>query len=681
MKTILACAVALFATCMVFGQNLVLNPSFENVTQEPTVSCQFQYMQDWINPSNGTCGNFNEGTPDIFSYNSTGNSQMPNTFMGSLAPHSGTKVVGFGMYVQDIADYREYIMSRLTSPLVVGQKYLVKLWIRNSNPPTYIFHSNSIQVAFTSNALTQTGDDLIPNITPQLSIDSVVRDTTWRLFHFLYTPTQPYQYMTIGNFRNDANTIKEQFGVNNGTNRRYAYYFFDDISVETYKPMLTLSDTNACIGRPVSITAGNSITGEYHWFVPGSNTYIDNDSILNVNVTQGATYIVTDGFYNDTIVINGLTVGPNSILGPDTSFCSSSPYILNATQPGSTYQWSNGATTPFIATTTAGMYSVTVTGANGCPVADSIYLAIALPLTATFQVTQPSCGNNNGVLTCLGINGFAPINVQWNTGGNNIGSTYQVSNLGAGTYYFNAIDAIGCTIDTSFVLVNTTGTGSVAVSSSADTICGGGAATICAPSGFVSYQWNNGATTQCISTRQAGNYYVTVTDGGNCTASSLGQSLYAYPLPPVSVTVNGDTMTAYNGITYQWYFNGEVIAGATGSQYVATQNGTYAVVITDDNGCGASSNGISMVRTDIGILVERDIVVYPNPNANGTWYVQLANDMFDAQAQVYDYSGKLVYDAVLMDNTNTISFDAASGVYVLKVKTGSNTITKKLIKL
>lgn len=681
MKIILANVVALFATCMAFGQNLVLNPSFENVTQEPNVGCEFQYMQDWMNPANGTCGNYNEGTPDIFSYTSTGGSQMPNTFMGKLAPHSGTKVVGFGMYVQDIANYREYIMSRLTSPLVVGQKYLVKLWIRNSNPPTYIFHSNSIQVAFTSNALTQTGDDLIPNITPQLSIDSVIRDTTWRMFHFLYTPTQPYQYMTIGNFRDDANTIKEQFGVNNGTNRRYAYYFFDDISVETYKPMLTLSDTNACIGRPVSITAANSISGQYHWFVPGSNTYIDNDSILNVNVTQGATYIVTDGYYNDTIVINGLTTGPSSILGPDTSFCSSSPYVLNATQPGSTYQWSNGATTPFIATTAAGMYSVTVTGANGCPVADSIYLAIAPPLTATFSIAQPSCGNSNGTLTCVSINGFAPFNVQWNFGGNNIANTYQAANLGAGTYYFNAIDAIGCTIDTSFTLVNTSGVGTVATTNTQDTICAGSTTTICAPAGFTSYQWSNGETTQCITTRMTGTHYVTVTDAGNCTASSVGQAVYAHPLPPVSVTINGDTMTAINGVTYQWYFNGEAIVGATGNQYIATQNGNYAVVITDNNGCGASSNSINMTRTDIGIAVERDITVYPNPNANGTWFIQLGNDMFGAQAEVYEYSGKLVYDAVLTNNINTVSFDAASGVYVLKIKTCSNTITKKLIKL
>lgn len=435
------------------------------------------------------------------------------------------------------------------------------------------------------------------------------------------------------------------------------------------------SDTILCNGQSMTLTAPAGAS--YRW---------SNDSITStINISSAGTYSVTVTEFGGCTITGGMIVSTGNtngvFLGPDTSFCSSSPYILNATQPGSTYQWSNGATTPFIATTTAGMYSVTVTGANGCPVADSIYLAIAPPLTATFQVTQPSCGNNNGVLTCLGINGFAPINVQWNTGGNNIGSTYQVSNLSAGTYYFNAIDAIGCTIDTSFVLVNTVGAGTVSISSSADTICGGGVATICAPSGFTSYQWNNGETTQCITTRIAGSYYVTVTDAGNCTASSVVQAIYAHPLPPVSVTINVDTMTAYNGVTYQWYFNGEAIAGATGSQYVATQNGNYAVVITDVNGCGASSNTIGMVRTDMGITIERDIVVYPNPNANGTWYVQLSNDMFGANAEVYDYSGKLVYDAALLNNINPISFDAASGIYVLKLTTGSNTITKKLIKL
>lgn len=403
-----------------------------------------------------------------------------------------------------------------------------------------------------------------------------------------------------------------------------------------------------------------------------------------INVTQPGVYWAVAsnscGTRRDSIVITqGVTPVVN--LGNDTSQCGNQPFTLNVAQANATYNWSTGASSSSISATTSGIYSVTVTDVSGCSATDTINLDLSSTLIGNFQITPPSCGINNGAIICTNINGVSPISVQWNLNGSNIGNTYQVSNLGAGTYYFNATDAVGCTIDTSFILNNTTGPGSLTVNSTDDTICSGTLVSICAPIGYAAYQWNNGATTQCIDTRFAGNYYVTVTDVGNCTASSAALTVFAYPLPSVSVTVNGDTMTAYNGTYYQWYYEGEPIEGATDNVHIATQNGVYNVVVSDRNGCAASSNDIGMIGTGLEVLAGSNFTVYPNPSALQGWFIEVDNEMLGSVVEVYDYSSRLMYTKVIEQERSEISFDAAKGVYILRLVNGSNIVSRKLIKL
>jgi hypothetical protein len=60
-----------------------------------------------------------------------------------------------------------------------------------------------------------------------------------------------------------------------------------------------------------------------------------------------------------------------------------------------------------------------------------------------------------------------------------------------------------------------------------------------------------------------------------------------YPFPPAQgILQSGDTLYANAGaVTYQWYFNNNLIPGATNYFYVAPASGDYNVVATDGNGC------------------------------------------------------------------------------------------------
>src|SRR5690242_17856506 len=46
---------------------------------------------------------------------------------------------------------------------------------------------------------------------------------------------------------------------------------------------------------------------------------------------------------------------------------------------------------------------------------------------------------------------------------------------------------------------------------------------------YSSYKWNTGASTQMITVSLAGNYSVTISDNGNCGATSAPFTLTVYP--------------------------------------------------------------------------------------------------------------------------------------------------------
>jgi hypothetical protein len=191
-----------------------------------------------------------------------------------------------------------------------------------------------------------------------------------------------------------------------------------------------------------------------------------------------------------------------------------------------------------------------------------------------------------------------------------------------------------------------------------------------------------GQTTACIYGQLAGNYYLTVTDLGNCTASSNRIAIHVYSLPPVSISVNGDTLTAYNAVSYQWYLNGNAISGATSNTYIAEQTGNYTVAVTDANGCMATSSNVNIEVTGIAtVLNEEELRVYPNPLEFGRWNIACGNSFIGSNVEVFDNNGRLVYKSEITDRKSAIDLEIAHGVYMMRVSSEKKTITLKLIKL
>lgn len=379
-------------------------------------------------------------------------------------------------------------------------------------------------------------------------------------------------------------------------------------SVTVTEPATAISATGgtspvACQGSSSGtawvVASGGTPNYTYQW--PNSST---NDTIYNV---AAGTYTVTVSDSRGCSVTVGDTVGTSSTsisLGfthQDAACANATNGKARVTVTGGVapfqYLWSNSITTDSIVHVTAGTYAVTVTDNNGCTAVDSVTINNGTTsINLNTLATNVSCnGAHTGKAWVTAAGGAAPYQYTWS---NSITSD-TISNQAAGNYDVTVADVNGCSATTSVVINEPTAitltTGSSAI------LCLGnnqGRAWIGATGGVAPYQylWSTGDVTDTINNLPPGSYNVEMVDNNGCretatvivngasqvltlTTDSTDVSCRGGNNGVARVTVSGGT-PAY---TYAWA-GGQQADSATG--LIA---GTYAVTVTDANGCNNST--------------------------------------------------------------------------------------------
>lgn len=223
------------------------------------------------------------------------------------------------------------------------------------------------------------------------------------------------------------------------------------------------SAVTATISSSVNLVCGTACTGEATVVASGgTGAYIYNWSggqttPVAAGLCQGMnTVTVTD--VNactdlEVVPVNSISVdvslSPSTYSGFNTSCFGTNDGDINTIVSGGSspfsYIWSNAQTTTLATGLSAGIYSVTVTDANGCTDTASVSL-IEPPLVvvnATGAV-DPSCnGVADGSFTATVSGGVGGYVYQWNDANTQITST--AVNLPAGNYCVTATDVNGCT--------------------------------------------------------------------------------------------------------------------------------------------------------------------------------------------------------------------------------------------
>ena len=324
---------------------------------------------------------------------------------------------------------------------------------------------------------------------------------------------------------------------------------------------------------------------------------------LNGNLQAGTYSVtVTDAYLQSEYGSVSLT-SPTAInlsMSNNPASCGIANGIASVTASGGstpyTYLWSNGQTTIIANNLSAGMYTVTVTGANGCKAVGTTTVNTTVGFAAVFSKTNISCnGAGNGTATINATGGDTPYSYSWSNGM----TTQNISLLQAGTYGATVTDGTGCTITGSVQIsqppilgLNLNGTN---VSS-----CGGsnGAVTLNVFGGTspYTYLWSNGAQTQNISSVPAGIYSVAVTDANGCTKNKSVQitspSTATVTLSKTNSSCNGGNngsaaVTVSGGNSPYSYLWGN---GATTPQINNLSAQSYSVTVVDSSGCAVSGS-------------------------------------------------------------------------------------------
>ena len=128
MRKISAFCGLILVFCSSQGQNLVPNPSFEDVG-----SCT-SFLPPWNSFDLTNWYSPNAGSPDPYNpcFTSSWGLSTPSNYMGYQVAHTGVGYAGIVSCIQyknEAGIYREYISNKLISPLQAGKKYDVSFYV------------------------------------------------------------------------------------------------------------------------------------------------------------------------------------------------------------------------------------------------------------------------------------------------------------------------------------------------------------------------------------------------------------------------------------------------------------------------------------------------------------------------------------------------------------------------
>ncbi|MEM6964221.1 MAG: gliding motility-associated C-terminal domain-containing protein [Bacteroidota bacterium] len=383
---------------------------------------------------------------------------------------------------------------------------------------------------------------------------------------------------------------------------------------------VTITDDAGCT-TSTTITIG---TANPPIVISQSFTNVDcnggSNGMASVTITSGNgpfTYAWSNAMTGNTI--NGLVAGNYTVTATGNGGCTSTtmvtitePTALTVTGTGTnvttaggddgtatasatggtptyTYAWSNGGNSSNITNLTAGVYTVTVTDANGCT--STTEVPVNGPLDPTVTSTPSTCGEPDGTATVTLAGGVAPYTYLWDDGQ----TTATATGLLPGTYSVTVTDAMGATTSTSVTVEETPSI--VATASHSNETCVGSmdghvAVSTTGGVGQMSFLWNTGDTTFQVNNLSVGTYTVTATDEVGCTATASatielspeGIWVDVFPSPVFCFggsdgSANAVVTTGVAPYTHLWS-NGD-----TTLNIANVPAGTYTITVTDVNGC------------------------------------------------------------------------------------------------
>jgi hypothetical protein len=213
-------------------------------------------------------------------------------------------------------------------------------------------------------------------------------------------------------------------------------------------------------------------------------------------------------------------------------------------------------------------------------------------------------------------------------------------------------------------------------------MCEGDAVVVDATDGFAEYTWSNGEEGDPLLYDGEGPLSLIVRNAYGCTASAEDTLYFTHwPLPDQpTVDVAGPVLTSSEAAQYQWYYQGGPLAGANGQVLEATASGDYHVVITDANGCTATSGTVTVLMTGIDGSAPTSVAIWPSP-AHDVLHVRVSETEGRTSIAVIDAHGRLVWSGTTAGEVTPVPLTGlAAGTYSLRID-GTEPWSQRFVKL
>jgi hypothetical protein len=205
---------------------------------------------------------------------------------------------------------------------------------------------------------------------------------------------------------------------------------------------------------------------------------------------------------------------------------------------------------------------------------------------------------------------------------------------------------------------------------------------------MVDLTWADGSVDTARTNLAPGNYTIEMTTINDCefiVDAEITAGLPYPAVPTVTLDMDGILTTDASGLSHQWLLNGNPIAGATNPTYEPTESGDYSVVVSNANGCEATSEEIlvTVVATEEESGFEK-MAILPNP-FHDFFLLQLqSNQALRFEMTLTDAKGQ----TILKEQLNANGFfekkyqlpNIPAGLYFIAIKNEQGEWTEQLVR-
>ncbi len=367
--------------------NLVPNPNLENFDVCPEDLNSVESATPWYNPTSASSDYYNTCASD-----STG---VPQNFVGNQDALSGDGYLGFFAYGNN---YREYVSAQLLDQLEVGESYCISFNVSLADSTGQAI--DNLGLHFSTDSI-GVSTQFPLSLTPQVNntAGNIITDEMgWTNIAGVYTATDAMDWVTIGNFNEDFNTMVMSTPGGPANLDIFAYYYLDNISISPLPALnLNIVEQDACIDEEIDLMVDDNYC-DYAWVNANavSDTLSTDPTLTVTSASAGMEQYIVYASFGDCTVSDTVTINyqayptPNfevlaNCAGAATAFFDNSTNV----EAGATYAWdfnNDGTVNSTLSTGTAayiypapGTYTaeLVVTNPAGCADAITVEVVIA----------------------------------------------------------------------------------------------------------------------------------------------------------------------------------------------------------------------------------------------------------------------------------------------------------------